>query len=139
MASVFFSSDVANPDTYAKFYADIEMFQIPMTQPDPALHMRRYHFAQRGHQGEQVAGHEFPALGQQGLRCGDRGGRERNRSGQARGALHQGNDLMWQDTRVHPGDASPEGGAAANTLRPVISGWANDTDNLQDWYREATG
>jgi len=25
---VFFSSDVANPDTYAHFYADLEMFQI---------------------------------------------------------------------------------------------------------------
>ena len=37
VASVFFSSDVANPDTYAKFYADLEMFQIPMSQPDPAL------------------------------------------------------------------------------------------------------
>jgi peptide/nickel transport system substrate-binding protein len=24
-------------------------------------------------------------------------------------------------------------------LRPVISGWANETDNLFDWYREATG
>ena len=43
VASVFFSSDVGNPDTYAQFYADIEMFQIPMTQPDPAQHMRRYH------------------------------------------------------------------------------------------------
>jgi peptide/nickel transport system substrate-binding protein len=29
--------------------------------------------------------------------------------------------------------------AAANTLRPVLSGWANETDNLFDWYREATG
>ena len=27
--------------------------------------------------------------------------------------------------------------AAANSLRPVISGWANETDNLHDWYREA--
>jgi len=29
--------------------------------------------------------------------------------------------------------------AAANSLRPVVSGWANETDNLFDWYREATG
>ena len=67
VASVFFSSDVANPDTYAKFYADIEMFQIPMSQPDPAQLMRRYHSRNVGHQGEQVAGRQFPALGQQGL------------------------------------------------------------------------
>jgi peptide/nickel transport system substrate-binding protein len=25
-ASVFFSSDVANPDTYTKFYCDLEMY-----------------------------------------------------------------------------------------------------------------
>src|SRR5207253_10128176 len=43
VASVFFSSDVGNPDTYAKFYADLEMFQIPLSQPDPAQHMRRFH------------------------------------------------------------------------------------------------
>jgi peptide/nickel transport system substrate-binding protein len=27
--------------------------------------------------------------------------------------------------------------ASSNTLRPVLSGWANETDNLFDWYREA--
>jgi peptide/nickel transport system substrate-binding protein len=27
-------------------------------------------------------------------------------------------------------------GASSNTLKPVISGWANDTDNIQDWYQE---
>src|SRR4029079_8366560 len=43
VASAFFSSDVANPDTYPKFYADLEMFQIPMSQPDPSLLMRRFH------------------------------------------------------------------------------------------------
>ncbi len=26
--------------------------------------------------------------------------------------------------------------ACANTLRPVVSGWAGDTDNLHNWYRE---
>src|SRR5882757_2683173 len=34
-ASVYFSSDVANPDTYSKFYADMQMYTTNMTQPDP--------------------------------------------------------------------------------------------------------
>ena len=34
-ASVFFSSDVANPDTYPHFYCDIQMYTTTMTQPDP--------------------------------------------------------------------------------------------------------
>ena len=38
-ASVFFSSDVANPDTYTKFWCDMQMYTTTMTQPDPELFM----------------------------------------------------------------------------------------------------
>ena len=41
-ASVFFSSDVANPDTYTKFYADMEMYTYAMYQPDPAGFMKAF-------------------------------------------------------------------------------------------------
>src|SRR5207253_11100315 len=41
-ASVFFSSDVANPDTYPKFYADIQMYTTTMTQHDPELFMDQF-------------------------------------------------------------------------------------------------
>ena len=41
-ASVFFSSDVANPDTYTHFYTDLQMFTTTMTQPDPAVFMRQF-------------------------------------------------------------------------------------------------
>ena len=46
------------------------------------------------------------------------------------------NDLMWQETVFIPVMHRIKVGASANTLRPVMSGWANDLDNLQDWYRE---
>ena len=43
-ASVFFSSDVANPDTYPKFYADLQMFQIPHERsPIPTSSCASYH------------------------------------------------------------------------------------------------
>ena len=41
-ASVFFSSDVANPDTYQKFWCDIQMYTTTMTQPDPERFMDQY-------------------------------------------------------------------------------------------------
>lgn len=41
-ASVFFSSDVANPDTYTKFYADMEMYTYAMYQPDPGGFMKAF-------------------------------------------------------------------------------------------------
>ena len=42
MASVFFSSDAANPDTYPHFYCDMQMYTTTMTQPDPELFMNQF-------------------------------------------------------------------------------------------------
>src|SRR5438045_5759702 len=39
-ASVYFSSDVANPDTYSKFYADLQMFTTTMREHDPRYRIR---------------------------------------------------------------------------------------------------
>jgi peptide/nickel transport system substrate-binding protein len=46
---------------------------------------------------------------------------------------------MWQEGVMIPVMHRIKVGAISNALRPVMSGWANDLDNLQDWYREATG
>jgi peptide/nickel transport system substrate-binding protein len=42
VASVFFSSDAANPDTYPHFYADLQMYNTGMTQPDPQWFMSSF-------------------------------------------------------------------------------------------------
>src|SRR5436309_2870341 len=41
-ASVYFSSDVANLDTYSHFATDLQMYTTTMTQPDPELFMRQF-------------------------------------------------------------------------------------------------
>ena len=85
-----------------------------------------------------MAGHEFSALGQQGLRRGDRCGRGETDPVKRAALYIKANDIMWQDTVFIPVMHRLKVEAAANTLRPVVSGWANETDNLFDWYREAT-
>src|SRR6476620_3920608 len=42
VASVFFSSDTANPDTYTHFYADAQMYNNGPQQPDPALFLKQF-------------------------------------------------------------------------------------------------
>jgi peptide/nickel transport system substrate-binding protein len=42
-ASVFFSSDPGNPDTYGHFYADLEMYTNGPSNPFPLNWARRYH------------------------------------------------------------------------------------------------
>src|SRR5262245_35920441 len=41
-ASVFFSSDPANPDTYPHFYADLQMYNTTMSAPDPQYFMQQF-------------------------------------------------------------------------------------------------
>src|SRR6202030_4345727 len=41
-ASVYFSSDVANPDTTRKFYCDMQMYNVTMGAPDPEMFMRQF-------------------------------------------------------------------------------------------------
>ena len=139
VASVFFSSDVGNPDTYAKFYADLEMFQIPMSQPDPAQHMRRYHSRYVATKENKWQGTNFPRWVNKDYDVAIDAA-ENEVDPVKRAALYiKCNHLMFQDTVFIPAMHRLKVEAAANTLRPVISGWANETDNLHDWYREATG
>jgi peptide/nickel transport system substrate-binding protein len=139
VASVFFSSDVANPDTYSKFYADIEMFQIPMTQPDPALHMRRYLSKNVATKENKWQGQNFPRWVNKDFDAAIDAA-ETETDPLKRASLYiKANDIMWQDTMVIPVMHRLKVAAVSNSVRPVLSGWANDTDNIQDWYREATG
>jgi peptide/nickel transport system substrate-binding protein len=136
VASVFFSSDEANPDTYAKFYSDIEEFQIPMTQPDPALHMKRYISANVATKANKWQGQNFTRwVNKDYDKLIEQA--ETETDPVKRAALYiECNDLLWKDTVFVPVLHRLKVSAISNSLKPVISGWANDTDNIQDWYRE---
>ena len=43
VASVYFSSDVANPDTYSHFYTDLQMYNTTADTPDPGLFLRAFY------------------------------------------------------------------------------------------------
>jgi peptide/nickel transport system substrate-binding protein len=137
VASVFFSSDVGNPDTYSKFYADMEMFQIPMSQPDPAQHMRRYISGEVTTKENKWQGRNFPRWVNKEYDATVEAA-EGEMDPIKRAALYvKANDLLIQDTVFIPVQHRLKVEAAANNLQCVISGWANETDNLHDWYREA--
>ncbi len=137
VASVFFSSDAGNPDTYPKFYADMEMFQIPMSQPDPAQHMRRYLSNLVASKENKWQGTNFPRWVNKEYDAIIEAA-EAEMDPVKRAALYiKANDLLIQDVVFIPVQHRLKVEAAANSLQCVISGWANETDNLFDWYREA--
>ena len=87
-ASVFFSSDVGNPDTYAKFYTDIQMFTTTMNQPDPGEFMRQYLSDGGREQNQQVAGPQHHPLAQRRIRRALPRFGTRDGPGQTRGAVY---------------------------------------------------
>jgi peptide/nickel transport system substrate-binding protein len=138
-ASVFFSSDVANPDTYSKFYCDIQMYTTTMTQADPGVFMNQF-------ASWEVASKENKWQGRNITRWRSEEYDKAYRTAESeldpirRAALFiRMNDLVCGNQVVIPVVYRPRVSAVANRLKVHLSGWDNDFWNLADWYREAVG
>jgi peptide/nickel transport system substrate-binding protein len=136
-ASVFFSSDVANPDTYSHFYTDIQMYTTTMTQPDPELFMNQF-------TSWEVASKDNKWQGRNITRWKNEEYDKVYRAAEAeldpvkRAALFvKMNELVIQNVVVIPVVFRPRVAAVSNRLHVEQSGWDSDFWNLQNWYREA--
>jgi peptide/nickel transport system substrate-binding protein len=135
-ASVYFSSDVANPDTYSKFYTDIQMYTTTMIQPDPELFMIQF-------TSWEVAAKENKWQGRNITRWRNEEYDKLYRAAETemdpvkRAALFiKMNDLVIQNVVVVPVVFRPRQAVISNKLRAEQSGWDSDFWNLQNWYRE---
>jgi peptide/nickel transport system substrate-binding protein len=134
--SVFFSSDVANPDTYAKFYSDIQMYTTTMTQPDPGPFMVQFVSWEVASKANKWSGRnitrwrnaEYDNLYRDS---------EKELDPVKRAAMFiRMNDMVIDNIVVIPVVYRPEVAAALNGIRAPLSGWDNDLAYLKDWYRE---
>ena len=135
-ASVYFSSDVANPDTYTHFYTDIQMYTTTMTQPDPELFMNQF-------TTWEIASKENKWQGRNITRWRSEEYDKLFRSAESeldpvkRAALFiKMNELVIQNVVVIPVVFRPRVAAITNTMRVEQSGWDSDFWNLHNWYRE---
>jgi peptide/nickel transport system substrate-binding protein len=137
IASVFFSSDLANLDTVGHFVADLEMVTPTMTEPDPGVFMRRFLSSEVTSKANKFQGRntcrwqnaEYDRLFDAS---------ESELDPVKRAALFIAmNDLVIKDVVVIPVVARPQVVAVANNLHAPLSGWDNNTFALQDWYRDA--
>jgi peptide/nickel transport system substrate-binding protein len=136
-ASVYFSSDVANPDTYAKFYSDIQMYNTNMGAPDPELFMRRFVSWEVASKENKWQGRNIPRWRSEAYDDAFRAA-ESELDPVKRAALFiKMNDMIVQDPVVIPVVYRPLAAAISHKLRATLSGWDNTFWNLKDWYREA--
>jgi peptide/nickel transport system substrate-binding protein len=136
-ASVFFSSDVANPDTYTKFYCDLQMYTTTMTQPDPELFMKQF-------LSEEAASKENKWQGRNITRWRNKEYDDIHKAAQVevdpvkRAAMFiKLNDMVINDQVVIPVVARPAVQAMTNKLVAAMSGWDNNTWDIQNWYKDA--
>jgi peptide/nickel transport system substrate-binding protein len=136
-ASVFFSSDVSNPDTYPHFYSDLQMYNNGPQQPDPALFLKQF-------LSWEAATKENKWQGRNITRWQSKEFDEIYKASQGeldplkRAAMMiEMNDLAVNNYIVIPVVARPVVRAVSNKLTCELSGWDTDTWDLANWFREA--
>jgi peptide/nickel transport system substrate-binding protein len=137
VASVYFSSDVANPDTYTKFYTDIQMYTTTMTQPDPELFMNQFTSWEVATKDNKWQGRNITRWKSEEYDKTFRAA-EGELDPVKRAALFiKMNELAVGDHAVIPVVYRPRVAAISSKLKADLSGWDNDLWNLKDWYRDA--
>ena len=135
-ASVFFGSDPGSPDTFQKFFADVEMYTNNFDGTDPESYMANWKCDQRPRPETQWQGNNMPRF------CSDEydaltakmavtGGLE-DRAALAR----EMNDMLMQNYVMLPLTHRGRVAAHANSLGGVImNAWDSELWNIADWHR----
>src|SRR3954467_4978232 len=136
-ASVFFSSDVANPDTYTKFYCDIQMYNTTMTEPDPEVFMNQFVSWEVSSKENKWQGRNITRWRNDEVDQAYRAAQAELDPGKRAALFIRINELVCSDCAVIPIVNRPKATAVSSKMRLEISGWDNDTATLKDWWREA--
>ncbi len=136
-ASVYFSSDVGNPDTYTKFYTDLQMYTTTMTQPDPRDFMRQFltsELATKDNkwQGRNIVRYQNPDYDA----LYDASEHETDPVKRAAMFIKM-NDTVIKDIAVIPVVYRPSVAAVSSKLHVLLSGWDSYIWNFYDWYADA--
>ncbi len=134
-ASVFFSSDVANPDTYTKLYVDMEMYTTTQPQPDPERFLNQF-------TSWEIATKENKWLGRNVSRYSDPEADKAYKAAQKEldpakraALLIKVNEIFCEANVILPILSRTRIAASLNNLSHDHSGWDVDSWNIAAWYR----
>ncbi len=134
-ASVFFSSDVANPDTYSKFYCDIQMYTTTMLQPDPERFMLQLVSWEIANKENKWQGRNISRFSSK--EADDAFKEAQNSLDPARrtALFIRMNDIFCGENIIVPVLARTRMAASSNNLVVQPSGWDLDLWMLNAWFR----
>ncbi|MBN2905542.1 MAG: peptide ABC transporter substrate-binding protein [Rhodobacteraceae bacterium] len=135
-ASVFFGGDPGSPDTFQKFFADVEMYANNFDGTDPEAYMANWECSQipspetqwQGNNMPRYCSDEYDALVAEMATTGDINERAR--------LAKSMNDMLMQDYAIIPLVDRGRVSAHSNTLGGVVlNTWDSELWNAADWYR----
>jgi peptide/nickel transport system substrate-binding protein len=136
-ASVFFSSDVANPDTYPHFYADLQEYSNGMNAPDPEVFLRQFCSWEVATKANKWQGRNITRWRNQEYDDIHKAAQVELDPIKRTAMLIKLNELVVNNHVVIPLVMRPGAAAVSNRLVNELSGWDNNTFDLANWYREA--
>ncbi len=135
-ASVFFGGDPGSPDTFQKFYADIEMYTNNFAGVDPEAYMANWNCSEipspatqwQGSNIQRFCSEDYDALV-------DKLSTTANLEERA-AIVKQQNDMLMESYSIIPLIWRGNPSAHANTLGGVkMNDWDSEIWNIKDWYR----
>jgi peptide/nickel transport system substrate-binding protein len=135
VASVFFSSDLGNPDTATKFYADLQMLNIG-GGPDPWFFMNQFCSWEIASKANKWSGRNMTRWRHDAYDEAYGAAATELDPIQRAALFVRMNELLIEHRVVVPIVNRPEMGAASNRLRMTLSGWDSHLWLLKDWYRD---
>jgi peptide/nickel transport system substrate-binding protein len=136
-ASVFFSSDVGNPDTYSKFYCDVQMYNTTMSQPDPGVFMNQFTSWEIASKANKWQGRNITRWHSETYDQAYNAAQKELDPVKRAALFISMNDMVCNDHSVIPVVNRPKTQAVSNKLHAPNTGWDNDLSFLSDWYRDA--
>jgi len=138
VGSVFFSTDFANPDTYGKFYTDIQMYTTTMVHTDPQRFMNQFVSWEVASKENKWAGRNITRWRNEEYDRNWRAAESEMDPVKRAAQFIRMNDLLIQNVVVIPVVWRPRVAAISNRLRDAQqSGWDSDFWNHANWHREA--
>ena len=137
VASVFFGSDFANPDTYQKFWSDMQMFTTTMTQPDPQLFMEQFTTAQHSQKANKWASRNLVRWSNKEYDATFAAAQVELDPVKRAAMFIKLNDLVIGDGHVIPLFARPRPVGVVNKMTIQSSAWDGLTWSIGYWHREA--
>jgi peptide/nickel transport system substrate-binding protein len=135
--AVFFSTDVANPDTNGKFWADLQMYTVSMGPPDPQRMMDRFTSWEIATKANKWQGRNAARFNSAEFDKLYRAAEVEMDPVKRAALLIAMNDLVAREVPVVPIISRTRVSGVANTLVAWASPWDNELAGLHSWYRQA--